>query len=264
MGQIEDGLGRSLITVEEAKEKGFAEPQDVFCEWCGEPLEQRGIVFGGRVAWIAHENCGCEGERAARAAAERAADDEKRLQEEKNLERAGIGKRFLQAKVDGKECENFIRRFGSDEGRGLYIHGGVGTGKTYTASALAREFVDSGYAVVLTTTLSMLEDIQDTYGKEASSLEAVSRFSKCDVLILDDLGKESASAWSISMLFQIIDVRYEAMRPLIVTTQYDYVGLERRLSRQGEAQSAKAIVSRLREMCRPMQLRGGDRRLTAM
>ena len=153
-----------------------------------------------------------------------------------------------------------MERFGSDDGRGLYIHGSVGTGKTYLASALACTFIDAGYSVVLTTTLAMLEDIQDTYGKEASSLDAVLRFASSDVLILDDLGKESASAWSASMIFQIVNYRYEAMRPLIVTSQYDLAGLEKRIARQGEHESARAIVSRLRQMCHEIKLSGEDRR----
>ena len=72
-------------------------------------------------------------------------------------------------------------------------------------------FIEAGYSVVLTTALAMLEDIQDTYGKEASSLDAVLHFASSDVLTLDDLGKESASAWSASMIFQIVN---HHLRPL--------------------------------------------------
>ena len=92
------------------------------------------------------------------------------------------------------------------------------------------------------------------------SLDAVLRFASSDVLILDDLGKESASAWSASMIFQIVNYRYEAMRPLIVTSQYDLAGLEKRIARQGEHESARAIVSRLRQMCHEIKLSGEDRR----
>ena len=213
-----------FITPEEAKERGLNAPKsgNAECPWCGRMLEPRGVMLNGRVAWVAYEPCGCDGEAAA-----------------------------------AKEAEE---RFGSDDGRGLYIHGSVGTGKTYLASALACTFIDAGYSVVLTTTLAMLEDIQDTYGKEASSLDAVLRFASSDVLILDDLGKESASAWSASMIFQIVNYRYEAMRPLIVTSQYDLAGLEKRIARQGEHESARAIVSRLRQMCHEIKLSGEDRR----
>ena len=62
------------------------------------------------------------------------------------------------------------------------------------------------------------------------------------------------------MIFQIVNYRYEAMRPLIVTSQYDLAGLEKRIARQGEYESARAIVSRLRQMCHVIELSGNDRR----
>ena len=251
-----------LMTPEEAAKRGLNAPKDgkVECEWCGRELEPRGIMLNGRVAWVSCESCGCEGE--LRAAEEAAAREEAAIERERRARfmRAGVKKRYLDAKVDTAETQMYVERFGSDDGRGRYIPGDVGTGKTYLASALACVFVAAGYTVVLTTTLAMLEDIQDTYGKEASSLAAVQRFATSDVLILDDLGKESGSAWSASMLFQIINYRYEAMRPLIVTSQYDLSKLERRIARQGERESARAIVSRLGQMCHNIHLTGGDRR----
>ena len=251
-----------FITPEMAKEQGLNSPKSegTDCPFCGRILEPRGVMLNGRVAWVAFEPCGCEGEANAAKEAE-AYEQQLREREEKvKLMRAGVKKRYLDARVDTEEAQRYMERFGSDDGRGLYIHGNVGTGKTYLASALARMFIEAGYTVVLTTTLAMLEDIQDTYGKEASSLDAVLRFASSDVLILDDLGKESASAWSASMIFQIVNYRYEAMRPLIVTSQYDLAGLEKRIARQGEHESACAIVSRLRQMCHEIKLSGSDRR----
>ncbi|WP_283169983.1 ATP-binding protein [Curtanaerobium respiraculi] len=251
----------SYITPEEAKQRGLNAPKgDDECPWCGRRLEARGVILNGRVAWVSRERCGCEGEMRAEKAAEAREEAAKERERKSKLVRAGVKKRYIDAKVDTAETQAYVERFGSDEGRGLYIHGDVGTGKTYLANALARVFITAGYNVVLTTAIEMLGSIQDTYGNEDSTAVAVQRYSKCDVLILDDLGKESGSSWSVSTLFQIINHRYEAMRPLIVTSQYDLATLEKRIARRGERESARAIVSRLGQMCHDVHLAGGDRR----
>lgn len=259
-GEIDEGHG--CITPEEAERRGLNGPmgERAECPWCGRELEPRGFMLNGRVAWVTSERCGCEGEERAEAA-ERAREEEaKERQRKAKLARAGVKRRYLDAKVDTPETRLYVERFGSDDGRGLYIHGDVGTGKTYLASALACVFVATGYNVVLTTTIEMLGEIQNTYDNEDSSMAALQRFTKSDVLILDDLGKESASSWSASTLFQVVNYRYEAMRPLIVTSQYDLASLEKRIARRGERESARAIVSRLRQMCHEVHLTGGDRR----
>lgn len=259
-----DGIDEEYgcITPEEAEQRGLNGPmgERAECPWCGRELEPRGFILNGRVAWVSRERCGCEGEELAEQA-ERAREEEaKERRRRAKLARAGVKRRYLDAKVDTPKAKLYVERFGSDDGRGLYIHGDVGTGKTYLASALACVFVAAGYNVVLTTTIEMLGEIQSTYDNEDSSMEAVQRYTKSDVLILDDLGKESGSSWSASTLFQVVNYRYEAMRPLIVTSQYDLLALEKRISRRGERESARAIVSRLRQMCHEVHLTGGDRR----
>ena len=197
---------------------------------------------------------------------ERAAEEAERLRSEQRsraslLKEAGITRRYEKAEVSDPQCARYLRDFGECSGNGLYIYGNVGTGKTSLANALAREFAFAGYRVILTTTIGMLEKIQDTYGKEASSLLACHGYGECDVLVLDDLGKESASAWSIMTIFQILNMRYESMLPTIITTQYSPYALGKRLGRSGEKESAEAIVSRLRGTMEVVHLAGPDKRL---
>lgn len=234
------------------------------CEHCGKRLEPLGVVLNGRVAWVGRRECGCEGEvEAARIEEDkvRAREHaEREMAQERRLRSAGITKRYASAEVSSAQCANYLREFADCNGSGLYIHGGVGTGKTALASALARKFVEAGYKVILTTSIGMLESIQETYGSEASSRDACHGYGECDVLVIDDMGKESASSWSVMTLFQIVNMRYESMLPTIVTSQYTLYGLAKRLSRSGESETAEAIVSRLGGTCEEVRLPGGDRR----
>lgn len=256
---------KTFFTPHEARERGleFDEPDPVVCRWCGKPLTPLGTELMGQVRWIMSEPCGCEGERAERERAERAERELRERRVAEKVEAAGVARRFRGARTSIPEIGDFLAGFDPRGGDGLYITGRVGSGKTYAASALARALVYQGASVVMTTTLDMLDSIQATYGRGAGQAGGVGRFAGCDLLILDDLGKENGSSWALTTIFQVVNARYQDMRPIVVTSQYPPASLARRLGRAGEHESAEAIASRLSEMCEVVTLPDLDRRKTA-
>ena len=120
-------------------------------------------------------------------------------------------------------------------------------------------FAEAGYEVAFTTAKGMLERVKATFD-EGGTEAAVARYAKCDVLVLDDLGKEDATEWSVGTVFSVLDARYEDMRPTIVTSNYAPGALADRLARRGERVTAEAIASRISQTCRPVYLGGRDRR----
>ena len=233
-----------LITLEQARAAGlsFDEPEPRACPHCGAALDPLGAALAGRVAWISAAPCPCEG-----AAREREAEARRRA--------------ALAAKEEAARPEfaEYIASFAGNGGAGLYIHGGVGAGKTHSASAMARLFAEAGYDVAFTTAKGMLERVKATFD-EGGTEAAVARYAKCDVLVLDDLGKEDATEWSVGTVFSVLDARYEDMRPTIVTSNYAPGALADRLARRGERVTAEAIASRISQTCRPVYLGGRDRR----
>lgn len=171
----------------------------------------------------------------------------------------GHPRRYWAAEADRPEFAEYIASFAGNGGAGLYIHGGVGTGKTHAASAMARLFAEAGYDVAFTTAKGMLERVKATFD-EGGTEAAVARYAKCDVLVLDDLGKEDATEWSVGTVFSVLDARYEDMRPTIVTSNYAPGALADRLARRGERVTAEAIASRISQTCRTVYLGGRDRR----
>ena len=239
-----------LITLEQARAAGlsFDEPEPRACPHCGAALEPLGAALAGRVAWVSAAPCPCEGAASEREAEARRraalAAKEEAARREKAFSRAGIPRRYWAAEADRPEFAEYIASFAGNGGAGLYIHGGVGAGKTHAASAMARLFAEAGYDVAFTTAKGMLERVK----------------AKCDVLVLDDLGKEDATEWSVGTVFSVLDARYEDMRPTIVTSNYAPGALADRLARRGERVTAEAIASRISQTCRPVYLGGRDRR----
>ena len=254
------GEPRGLVTVQAAAEAGLSydEPPAFSCGFCGRQLAPLGAVLQGKVLWVSHEPCGCDGERAAEEERERRERAEAEAAMARKVAASGIKRRFRDAQTSIPAAVSYLVRFGDIRGRGIYFRGGVGAGKTTAACAIARALVYSGYTVIVTTTLDMLDSIQDTYGTGSKSAEGVGRFATCDLLVLDDLGKEGAGSWAMTTLFQVVNHRYEEMLPTIATSQYGIEEIERRLARAGERETAAAIASRLRETCEVVDLGNRD------
>ena len=233
------------------------------CEYCGRPLAPCVVEFGARRIVAGLRECDCEGARGQRARAERmeAAKREARLAERRK--RAGIPKRFLGATVQHQDLIDYLESFEGSAGRGLYIYGSVGRGKSYSAAALANAFVDAGYRTVFTTASAMLERVKASFSGNGETDSVISRYAACDVLVLDDLGKEDAKEWSSNMMFLVINARYENMRPTLFTSNYSPQALSKRLGRKGETETAEAIASRLSETTIPIHLTGPDMRIAS-
>ena len=100
------------------------------------------------------------------------------------------------------------------DGKGLLLHGGVGTGKTYIACMIANALIDKGYPVLVTNFSRVLNTLQGTFDKQ-EYLDSLNRFK---LLVIDDLGIERDTGYAKEQVFSIIDSRYRAGLPMIITT----------------------------------------------
>jgi DNA replication protein DnaC len=141
-----------------------------------------------------------------------------------------------------------------DQGTGLFIHGGVGSGKTHFAAAVVYAYlrIENYDQVLFATMPDLLDRIRATYngGERDDILE---RALTVPVLVLDDLGTEKVTDWVLEKIYQIVNHRYNDMALTICTSNYAPSMLAKRIGERA--------VSRLLEMCRVVKLEGADRRV---
>ncbi len=102
----------------------------------------------------------------------------------------------------------------------LVFLGSYGCGKTHLAAAIAHHFQAPDHPVIFVTVPDLLDHLRATYAP-TSSIGYDKRFNQIrttPLLILDDLGTESATPWAREKLFQLINYRYIARAPTVFTT----------------------------------------------
>ncbi len=144
-----------------------------------------------------------------------------------------------------------------DAGRGLWLFGDVGTGKTTLAMLVSKEAIEAGRSVAIYSLPRLLAEIRTTFDEdsERSYVHLLDRLAEVDLLHLDDVGTEKTSAWVLEQLYAIINARYEDEKSVIITTNLDREQL-------GE-QIHERTASRLEEMCDLIPLYGNDQRAQA-
>ena len=143
----------------------------------------------------------------------------------------------------------------SPSGRGLWLYGGPGTGKTTLAMVGSRIALEAGLSVAIYSMPKLLARIRRTYDGDAGQqgyMEFFGRLTGVDLLHIDDLGTENRTEWVTEQLYSIVNERYEARKSLVVTTNKNEAELEQEIGER--------VVSRLVEMCELVPVFGDDRR----
>lgn len=146
---------------------------------------------------------------------------------------------------------------GEEDVAGVALTGAVGVGKSFLAAAMVRHLVGRGVSVACACVPGALEARRRAIGQPDGGRAARlwERLEGATVAIFDDLGSERPTGAAVEWLFATINVRYEANRPLVLTSNCDLSGLAERLGDR--------IASRLAEMVVFYQVDGPDRRVQA-
>lgn len=215
------------------------------CEFCGKELEPFNVGFGDS-SFTVWRQCNCEGQKEDNLKREwEALEADKRLKAKiinERIEKSRIPKRYREANdVDELLYETAFKD-------GLYLFGGVGTGKTTIACSIGLRAIERGKKVLFVKAYEVSELIKDE----------LSKIENADLLIIDDIGAENTSEWNNTRLRMVIDKRYDSMLPVVITSNYSKDQLKKLLLRNVRDMTPKAIVSRLTEMTKEIKIDGED------
>lgn len=116
-------------------------------------------------------------------------------------------------------AQTFTQKGGPKEtGACLILAGNPGTGKTHLAAGVANYLLSNGSTAVYSTAMAAIRQIRETWTNRTgkSESEVIKDFVKPDLLILDEIGVQFGTDAEKLHLFDLINARYEAMKPTLV------------------------------------------------
>lgn len=121
------------------------------------------------------------------------------------------------------------RRYAAEPSGWLYLYGPPGAGKSHLAAAIANDLAGNGEPVAYASVPDVLAFVK----RGMSDNSADARFDgllNIDTLILDDLGTENSTAWSVETIFRLIDEREKHSRTTVITSNLHYDNLHPRIA----------------------------------
>lgn len=171
------------------------------------------------------------------------------------LRKAGLVGRYASARSElGERVLGLVR-----SGAGAYLWGKPGRGKTWAAAHVVREVVEGSaphgrVPARLVTAKTLLDMVRD--GFNGGDRGALARLERVPVLALDDLGAETVTPFSVETLTALLDARYAAGLPTVVTSNLSLGELHRLWG----GNSGARVASRIAGMCERIEVAGEDGR----
>lgn len=245
------------------------------CPNCGKPISYGELRVNGTTKRY-FIKCVCEAAAEEIKRIEKIANGENLLREA-YLQNSGLGRRQLSQTFDNftvssvnKSAFDLAVNFSGKTG--LILSGNVGSGKTHLASAIAHEYIekyqiDESAAlraaecpnttlncrspVCFVGSIELFERLRSSYKTQSFDTEK-NLFKSVPLLIIDDIGVEQYRDWKHEQLFDVVNNRYSAELPLILTTNCNPKELREAVGDR--------IYDRLKEICQYIVLTDSSHR----
>ena len=149
---------------------------------------------------------------------------------------------------------NFCKAYAEDfslNSKGIIMVGKTGLGKTHLSLAIANKVLEKGYDVYYDSIQNIMDKLErEHFGRLPSDESIKDDILSCDLLIIDDLGVEFVTQFTISELHNIINTRLLRSLPTIISTNLELHELEEKYTQR--------IASRIMGSCYPVRFCGKD------
>lgn len=234
----------------------------VYCGKCGSRKQLR-VKFGDKTHVV---RCVCKCESKELEEKKRQEEYEEQMRRINRLKEASMmDKKYREVTFDKYEvreenkkvfemAKKYADRFQDmyKKNQGLLLYGPVGTGKSFTAACIGNYLLDNAKPVIMTSFVKILQDIWEN-DREA---EYITILNSASLLIVDDLGTERETDYTLEKVYNIIDSRVRANKPMIITSN-----LELNDMMECEDIRKKRIYDRILECCYPMYVGGKSFRM---
>jgi len=149
-------------------------------------------------------------------------------------------------------AENFLIM--RDSGIGIVFAGNVGVGKTYFSYAICNYLLDRKYSVLATSFSKLIREIESSGFSEKRN-QIYNMVESVDLLIIDDLGVERRTEYISGIVYDIVNLRCDASKPLILTTNLDPKDLKKT-----NDLAYHRIFDRIKKKSIPVLMKGESRR----
>lgn len=260
LSKMIDGIAKAAAEANAAPDDYTGDDGLIYCGKCNTPKQCVVELFGQKRT--VYCLCKCEVEKRDGEKAEQ--ERREKMQRIQRLRQTGFPESDMQSwtfeRDDGTNAKvteiarNYVKHFDEmlKRGKGLLLFGKVGTGKTFISACIANALIDAGHACLVTNFARLVNTIGGMFEGKQDYIDSLNRY---DLLVIDDLASERDTEYMGEIVQNIIDSRYRAGLPLIITTNLT----ADELKRPAEIRKQR-IYSRLFEMCVPVEIKGKDRR----
>ena len=116
-------------------------------------------------------------------------------------------------------CRKYADSF-SPRSRSMIFQGGTGLGKTHLSLAIAQRVIEQGYGVIYVSAPDIVMQLEKEHfsGRYGETGDSEQLLTECDLLILDDLGTEFQTKYTVATIYNIINKRILTSHPTIIST----------------------------------------------